>query len=79
MLYELCEIQMEDAARFRGLLKSEEDAVSWVRFFLKCSVAALTRQRIDPVGWDKDGNTYYLFDGMRLLVHVLLFSRLIAR
>jgi len=22
---------MEDAARFRGLLKSEEDAVSWVR------------------------------------------------
>jgi hypothetical protein len=30
MLYELCEIQMEDAARFRGLLKSEEDAVSWV-------------------------------------------------
>ena len=23
-------------------------------------------QRIDPVGWDKDGNTYFLFDGTSL-------------
>jgi hypothetical protein len=27
---------------------------------------SLTQQRIDPVGWDKEGNTYYLFDGMCL-------------
>lgn len=30
LVYELCEIQMEDPARFRGLLKTEEDASSWV-------------------------------------------------
>ena len=31
ILWQLCEWQMEDPARFRGLLKSEEDAASWVR------------------------------------------------
>ncbi|WVO13042.1 hypothetical protein L204_100651 [Cryptococcus depauperatus] len=53
VLHQLCEWQMEDPARFRGLLKSEDDAGSW---------------RIDPVGWDKVGNTYWLFDDNRLWV-----------
>ncbi|WVQ85710.1 hypothetical protein IAT38_007876 [Cryptococcus sp. DSM 104549] len=53
ILHQLCEWQMDDPARFRGLLKSEDDAVSW---------------RIDPVGWDKTGNTYWLFDDNRLWI-----------
>ncbi|KAI9634429.1 uncharacterized protein MKK02DRAFT_7781, partial [Dioszegia hungarica] len=53
VLWDLCEWQMADPARFRALLKSEEEAVSW---------------RIEPVGWDKDGNTYFLFDDNRLWV-----------
>ncbi|KAK4683745.1 hypothetical protein P7C73_g6483, partial [Tremellales sp. Uapishka_1] len=53
ILYELCEMQMDDAAKFRALLPNEEDCVSW---------------RIDPVGWDKAGNTYFLFDDNRLWV-----------
>ncbi|KAK8865602.1 hypothetical protein IAR55_000746 [Kwoniella newhampshirensis] len=56
ILHDLCEWQLEDPARFRGLLKSEDDAVSW---------------RIDPVGWDKEGNTYWLFDDNRLWVQRL--------
>ncbi|WWD18222.1 hypothetical protein CI109_102672 [Kwoniella shandongensis] len=56
ILHELCEWQLEDPARFRGLLKSEDDAVSW---------------RIDPVGWDKEGNTYWLFDDNRLWIQRL--------
>ncbi|ODO12102.1 hypothetical protein I350_00888 [Cryptococcus amylolentus CBS 6273] len=52
-LHQLCEWQMEDPARFRGLLKSEDDAVSW---------------RIDPIGWDKPGNTYWLFDDNRIWI-----------
>jgi hypothetical protein len=31
VLWELCEWQLEDPARFRALLKSEDDAASWVR------------------------------------------------
>lgn len=30
ILWELCEWQMQDPARFRGLLKSEDDAAQWV-------------------------------------------------
>ncbi|WVQ71316.1 hypothetical protein IAR50_000844 [Cryptococcus sp. DSM 104548] len=52
-LHQLCEWQMEDPARFRGLMKSEDDAVSW---------------RIDPIGWDKPGNTYWLFDDNRIWI-----------
>ncbi|EIW72895.1 hypothetical protein TREMEDRAFT_59057 [Tremella mesenterica DSM 1558] len=56
IFWELCEWQMADPARFRGLLKSEDDAVTW---------------RIDPIGWDKSGNIYYLFDDNRLWVQRL--------
>ncbi|WVQ65253.1 uncharacterized protein L199_003426 [Kwoniella botswanensis] len=56
ILHELCEWQLEDPARFRGLLKSEEEAVSW---------------RVEPVGWDKDGNTFWLFDDNRLWIQRL--------
>ncbi|WWC88197.1 uncharacterized protein L201_003102 [Kwoniella dendrophila CBS 6074] len=56
ILHELCEWQLEDPARFRGLLKSEEEAVTW---------------RVEPVGWDKDGNTYWLFDDNRLWIQRL--------
>ncbi|KAL7423616.1 hypothetical protein Q5752_001197 [Cryptotrichosporon argae] len=53
IIHDLCEWQLADPARFRSLLKSEDDAVSW---------------RVDPVGWDKDGNAYYLFDDNRLWI-----------
>ncbi|WOO85751.1 Reticulocyte-binding protein 2 a [Vanrija pseudolonga] len=47
ILWQLCEWQLDDPARFRSLLKTEDDAPSW---------------RVDPIGWDKAGNTYFLFD-----------------
>ncbi len=50
VLHQLCEWQLADPMRFRALLKSEEDAVQW---------------RIEPCGWDKEGNMYWLFDGGR--------------
>lgn len=48
ILWQLCEWQLSEPARFRSLLTSESDAPSW---------------RVDPIGWDKTGNTYFLFDG----------------
>lgn len=63
IIYELCEIQLEDPARFRGLLKSEDDATSWVSCTLLHEDIADSLQRVDPAGWDKYGNTYFLFDG----------------
>ncbi|ORY23948.1 hypothetical protein BCR39DRAFT_548463 [Naematelia encephala] len=53
ILWELCEWQLYDPARFRALLPNEDDEVAW---------------RIDPIGWDKTGNTYYLFDDNRLWI-----------
>ncbi|RSH88163.1 uncharacterized protein EHS24_000691 [Apiotrichum porosum] len=53
ILWQLCEWQMVDPARFRSLLKTEEEATSW---------------RVDPLGWDKHGNTYFLFDDNRLWI-----------
>ena len=32
VLWELCEWQLNDPARFRALLKNEEEAASWVSF-----------------------------------------------
>lgn len=65
LIYELCEVQLEDPARFRGLLKSEEEATSWVslRSSHQSNGFADQTQRVDPAGWDKQGNTYFLFDG----------------
>ncbi|KAL1405212.1 hypothetical protein Q8F55_008837 [Vanrija albida] len=53
ILWQLCEWQLDDPARFRSLLKTEDDSASW---------------RVDPIGWDKAGNTYFLFDDNRLWV-----------
>ncbi|CAK9783526.1 hypothetical protein CC85DRAFT_194526 [Cutaneotrichosporon oleaginosum] len=52
-LWQLTEWQLADPTRLRSLLKTEDDPASW---------------RVDPVGWDKAGNTYYLFDDNRLWV-----------
>ncbi|ORX35450.1 hypothetical protein BD324DRAFT_652578 [Kockovaella imperatae] len=55
-IWELCEWQLHDAAKFRALLPNEDEATSW---------------RIDPLGWDKAGNTYWLFDDNRLWIQRL--------
>lgn len=52
-IYTLCEWQLVDAERFRKLVKNDEDAQIW---------------RIDPVGWDSQDNTYWLFDDNRLWI-----------
>lgn len=52
-LHTTCEWQLWDAERFRKLVKNEEDAHVW---------------RIDPIGWDSQDNTYWLFDDNRLWV-----------
>jgi hypothetical protein len=41
ILWELCEWQMVDPARFRGLLKSEDEAASWVSTIVLCSGTCL--------------------------------------
>ncbi|KAJ3089066.1 hypothetical protein HK102_007281 [Quaeritorhiza haematococci] len=51
IIHNLCEWQFEDPERFRSSIKNEDDAVSW---------------RVDPVGYDSKGNTYWLFDDNRL-------------
>ncbi|CEH16602.1 Histone acetyltransferase SAGA/ADA, catalytic subunit PCAF/GCN5 and related proteins [Ceraceosorus bombacis] len=52
-LWSLCEWQLVDSERFRKLVKSEEEPEVW---------------RIEPVGWDSQDNTYWLFDDNRLWV-----------
>ncbi|KAK0554371.1 hypothetical protein OC845_000820 [Tilletia horrida] len=54
VLHTLCEWHMMDPDRLRKLLKSEDDPQSW---------------RIEPIGWDAQDNTYYLFDDNRLWIH----------
>ncbi|KAE8271887.1 hypothetical protein A4X09_0g458 [Tilletia walkeri] len=53
ILHILCEWHMMDPDRLRKLLKSEDDAQSW---------------RVEPIGWDAQDNTYYLFDDNRLWI-----------
>ena len=53
---------MENPARFRALLKTEDEEATWVRYLSPFCCSADV-QRVDPLGWDKSGNTYYLFDG----------------
>lgn len=52
-LHALCEWQLERPDRLRRLVGTDGDAVSW---------------RVDPAGWDREGNTYWLFDDNRLWV-----------
>ncbi|KAI8991534.1 hypothetical protein BDF20DRAFT_845148 [Mycotypha africana] len=51
LLYMLCEWQLDDPERFREHLESEDDAAQW---------------RVDPIGFDKKGSTFWLFDDNRL-------------
>ncbi|KAG2223940.1 hypothetical protein INT45_009392 [Circinella minor] len=51
LIYLLCEWQLDDAAAFREHLDSEEDAVHW---------------RVEPIGFDAKGSSYWLFDDNRL-------------
>ncbi|CED83174.1 Histone acetyltransferase SAGA/ADA, catalytic subunit PCAF/GCN5 and related proteins [Phaffia rhodozyma] len=54
-MHDLCEWQLVDCERFRGLVLNGEpdEEISW---------------RIHPVGWDAKGNTFWLFDDSRLWV-----------
>ncbi|WFD30929.1 DNA-directed RNA polymerase [Malassezia sp. CBS 17886] len=54
VLHALCEWQLEYPERLRRLVSSDEDAVSW---------------RVNPAGWDREGNTYWLFDAGIVLVY----------
>ncbi|KAI9493058.1 hypothetical protein BDB00DRAFT_872775 [Zychaea mexicana] len=51
LLYILCEWQLDDAHSFREHLDSEEDAVHW---------------RVEPIGYDAKGSSFWLFDDNRL-------------
>lgn len=51
-IHDLCEWQLEQPDRLRRNI-SEEDARSW---------------RVDAAGWDRVGNTYWLFDDNRLWI-----------
>ncbi|KAL2915558.1 hypothetical protein HK105_204960 [Polyrhizophydium stewartii] len=52
ILHSLCEWQFEKPENFRPVRETPEDeAVEW---------------RVDPVGYDRDGSKYYLFDDNRL-------------
>ncbi|ORY93256.1 hypothetical protein BCR43DRAFT_565864 [Syncephalastrum racemosum] len=51
LLHLLCELQLDDAERFREHLDNEEDAIHW---------------RVDPIGYDSKGSTFWLFDDNRL-------------
>ncbi|KAI9276970.1 hypothetical protein BDA99DRAFT_123251 [Phascolomyces articulosus] len=51
LLYLLCEWQLDDAATFREHLDNEEEAVHW---------------RVEPIGYDAKGSSYWLFDDNRL-------------
>lgn len=62
-LHSLCEWQLEQPERLRRFVHSDEDAVSWV-----CMLRTGLTQRVLPAGWDREGNTYWLFDDNRLWI-----------
>ncbi|CAO3628072.1 unnamed protein product [Cunninghamella blakesleeana] len=51
LLNDLCEWQLDEPDRLRDHLDHEDDAVQW---------------RVEPVGYDAKGNSYWLFDDNRL-------------
>ncbi|KAG0938793.1 hypothetical protein G6F29_000856 [Rhizopus arrhizus] len=51
LIHLLCEWQLDDPERFREHLESEEGSVQW---------------RVDPIGYDRKGATFWLFDDNRL-------------
>ncbi|KAH8090830.1 hypothetical protein HD553DRAFT_17843 [Filobasidium floriforme] len=51
-LYRVCEWQWANPQRFRALL-GDDEPTAW---------------RVEPIGWDKDENCYWLFDDNRLWV-----------
>ncbi|KAI8328718.1 hypothetical protein BC941DRAFT_444383 [Chlamydoabsidia padenii] len=51
LLNTLCEWQLDDPERLREHMDSEEDPTQW---------------RVDPLGYDANGNTFWLFDDNRL-------------
>ncbi|KAI8643241.1 hypothetical protein BD408DRAFT_482172 [Parasitella parasitica] len=53
LLHLLCEWQLDEPERFREHLSMEEEAVQW---------------RVDPIGFDKKGSTFWLFDDNRLYI-----------
>lgn len=52
-LHDLCEWQLEAPESLRRVNDSEDEAVTW---------------RVLPAGWDRQGNTYWLFDDNRLWI-----------
>ncbi|KAJ3231031.1 hypothetical protein HDU81_004066 [Chytriomyces hyalinus] len=51
VLNQICEWQFDDPDRFRAAAKDEDECRHW---------------RVDPLGWDSMGGTYWLFDDNRL-------------
>ncbi|WFD22616.1 DNA-directed RNA polymerase [Malassezia equina] len=45
--------KLENPERLRRLVESEEETISW---------------RVNPAGWDREGNTYWLFDDNRMWI-----------
>ncbi|KAJ3107021.1 hypothetical protein HDU97_004990 [Phlyctochytrium planicorne] len=60
VLYSICEWQCDNPDRFRQAVKNEEECNHW---------------RVDPVGWDAAGNTYWLFDDNRLYKEEKIVSK----
>ena len=55
-MHDLCEWQLQDPelSRFRKLVPEDEESPTW--------------QRVEPAGWDKHGNAYWLFDDNRMWI-----------
>jgi hypothetical protein len=67
----LCEMMLDDPEKFRLNMKDQEDQHHWVKHLVKWPSLEMVRllivlQRVDPIGYDAQLNTYWLFDGMCL-------------